>query len=219
MKKLTIGLLFIIALFAGSKLFLLGWYVFRGHYIGSEGVSEYIASNNLDPLECNKIELNPFDFAYPSRGSRRSGCIHGVAILRKDPAICQLLMPSEYGIDCIKNTLPPVEGPEIGINCEDRDNKMFCYSSYDALLAHNQDIVIDFTTCEKITDINKRDWCYIGRVRTIPDEKDCGNVVLNQDHKDFCIYALAMKTKDAGLCQNIRHETRRMACEMLLTEY
>ena len=149
----------------------------------------------------------------------QESCFYEVAHRRKDPTVCEFLMPSEYGISCITNTLPPVAGPDIGINCEDRDGKMFCYSTYNALLAHNQDVVIDFSQCEKISDVNKRDWCYIGRVRTIPHEKDCSKVLLNQDHKDFCIYTLAMKNKDASVCEKIEHLIRRSACGLLLRKW
>ena len=177
-----------------------------------------IVENDWPPETCRNLfmlDIGP----RPSTAEHRRSCFYEVAHRRKDPTVCEFLMPSEYGIACIKKTLPPVEGPEIGTDCEDHDGKMLCYSSYNALIAHNQDVVIDYSQCEKITDVNMQDWCYIGRVRTIPAEQDCSKVVLNQDHKDFCMYTLAMKIKDANLCEKIEHPIRRSACGLLLRKW
>ena len=220
---LAISLFVAMTVVAGPQVVM--WYrETQGDVFGTSpyALVERIMRENLDPKLCFKFRypIPALGLApAPTVGEQRTTCVYLVAQQLKDPSVCVLLMPSDYGIHCIKNTLPPVAGPDIGINCEDRDGKMFCYSSYNALLAHNQDVVIDYTQCERITDVNKRDWCYIGRVRTIHTEKDCSKVILNQDHKDFCMYTLAMKNKDASVCEKIEHLIRRSACGLLLRKW
>ena len=150
LKKIAIGILLAIAVLIGPTLLRLGWYVLRGHYIGSEGVSEYIVRNNLDPLECNKIELDPFQFGYPSRGSRRSGCVHGVASLRQDPSICELLLPSEFGLSCISSIWGPLEDES---NCHwYQDNSIRCFEG--------EKLIPRVTLCEESTAKNLPDECW-----------------------------------------------------------
>lgn len=226
-RTILIGLLVIIASPVLLVLLWIAYAVVHGTALGLMGypvdvppweLAKQIVESGKDPSYCNRLQQS-VPVMGPSIESRRANCVYEYAKLTNAPSACALLLPSEYGMDCIKNTLPPVESPDTGINCEDRDGKMFCYSSQDALLRHNQDVVIDFYQCEKIADANRRDWCYIGRVRSISAEADCSKVVLNQDHRDVCIYTLAMKTKDADLCQNIQNEIRRAACGMLLAKY
>ena len=178
-------------------------------------LAEKIVEKGWSPDECDKL-YNPFIETRPSP----MGCVAEVAKLLADPKICEKIKPGPGSLQssCITNTLPPVDGPDSWLNCEDSNGKMLCYSNWEALYKrHEQDIVIDYSECDSIHDTNKRDWCYIGRIRTMPEEvDDCSKVFLNQDHKDFCIYTLAMKIKDSSLCEKIQHQIRRPACELVL---
>ena len=198
------------------------WLVWNGYHVSLDPAEvAKIAAEKRDPQQCQKLRhADSFLNIAPgsTEESDQAECIYITAKILGDPAMCKLLLPSDYGIRCIENILPPVQGPSIGLNCEDRGGKMLCYSSYNALLAQKQDVIIDFSKCEKITDVNKRDWCYIGRVRTMALEKDCSRVILNQDHQDFCLYTLAMKMKDRQMCTGILSTVRRTACELLLAD-
>ena len=113
MQKIIVGFAVLAAVMLGVPSALYLWYVVQGHYVGGQmvvgEVMKNIADNHLDPLECLKIEHNPFEpFKYPPISSIRDGCIHGVAFSQRDPSICTLLLPKENGMYCIGSIWGPL---------------------------------------------------------------------------------------------------------------
>src|SRR3989344_4294718 len=71
-------------------------------------VAQWIVKGDRDPHLCFKMPDNVLPFLPvtlfpamgPTIGSKRSLCVYKVAQIKKDPSVCELLMPSRYGLDC-----------------------------------------------------------------------------------------------------------------------
>src|SRR5690349_18853333 len=112
-----------------------------GYYPGNPGweVAEIAVSKGKNVDECKKILGVPWIGMGPSVGEQRRECIREYASLVKEPEICKLLFPSEYGLSCISNvisnlfidTAPGTQRVEENEKCEQINNnplrRDYCY--------------------------------------------------------------------------------------------
>lgn len=108
MMRVALG---IIALIAVILIFpwiapVFGYYIdYPGWEVGK------IAAAKRDPSLCSRIFVFSHIFGPPTE-SRRSECIDRYASITSDPSVCELLLPSEYGLSCISNLWPEVSDHE-----------------------------------------------------------------------------------------------------------
>ena len=79
------------------------WYC--GFYFTDNGwtLARYLVDNDRSAAECRKlIDLDPFG---PALWERRVGCIFSFAEISHDPTVCRIMLPSEFAISCVIETM------------------------------------------------------------------------------------------------------------------
>ena len=92
---------------------LIAWYAVEGRlwsYLPNVPEGDTLAKRLIDEKRSAKDCLKTYQIfpSYPPLSIARSACIETYAKLTKDTAVCELLMPSEYGLACISNLWPEV---------------------------------------------------------------------------------------------------------------
>ena len=150
-----IGTIVVLIITAPLTLKLLGY-----HVNAISGDVAPIAAKYHDVNICQKIIYISPTFGGPTAGDQRRYCIFAYAKLAEDPAACELLMPSDYGLYCVGEAM----ATEDGINnrpyfCNADKDKERCYSN-----KSSTPIEFEYAACESIAKDKQyeRDWCYIG---------------------------------------------------------
>lgn len=100
-------LLALVLFVAGAQVASIGYLWVRGYHVigeiynGPGDVARMIVESDKPVEECWKIRTSFLESNLSSAFEHKKECVYLVAKLRKDPAICELLMPSEYGLSCI----------------------------------------------------------------------------------------------------------------------
>src|SRR5687767_5538651 len=92
-------------LLAGLGLWYIaaGWrWTYLGSTVDADNLAEKLVSQNRTAHDCKKsFQLFP---TYPPLSELQALCIRRYAHLLSDAGACDLLMPSDYGKDCIRQT-------------------------------------------------------------------------------------------------------------------
>lgn len=90
---------------------VIGWQVTKGVFLRTQGyfpaavpddLIERIVRGERKPEDCKKFVRLSAPWAMgPTEGEQQDLCIYKVAQALKDAEVCELLMPSEYGLSCI----------------------------------------------------------------------------------------------------------------------
>lgn len=197
-----------VLLFGIKGVYLLQGYYVVGYFGGDEmTVAESIVRRNKDAKECYRL-VNVDIGMNPSSREKREACVVEVAKLRKDPAVCALLMPSQYGIYCIGSVQSTVEpAPECYLKL---DKQMLCR------IAGKQEEFPWEECSAKLQDVSMRDWCIVARATWEPAFVDCTGISKNSSHKDACFFAVALKQHSVDTCDKIENSVRRSACQVLV---
>lgn len=98
---LTSGLLLSL-LFYPNILRLLGYYVTTDQ----TELAQYLIDHQLPASDCHKlIHLDRFG---PPISEKRLDCIVQYGIISEDPHVCERLMPSQFGLECISSIWGPL---------------------------------------------------------------------------------------------------------------
>lgn len=162
------------------------------------------AAKKGNPTLCANIIH--YGYLGPSTGESRSHCVYTYAKISKDPAACKLIMPSEYGLDCIGTVTSLLY---TGIGCSDYATKdIYCSSG---LKGKN----IGLETCTKYPEQELKDWCHRERSRILKDIYECDLMSVNPSElRQECEHWHAFKEKDTALCSRIPEGNRRRVCEI-----
>ncbi|OIO53199.1 hypothetical protein AUJ46_05655 [Candidatus Peregrinibacteria bacterium CG1_02_54_53] len=204
---LVLAILILMPIWLPSGLRIFGFYVDEpGWYVAK------IAVENGKPASaCRRIIMTPWNFLSPSTADQRALCIFDYARLTQDPSACELLMPSEYGWDC----LGAVKG-ELwnGIGCGSAREKINCwtYGVSSPNLGINDCNVYD----KKIL----RDWCHEERSASLPNVYECNEISKDPlGLQEICERRYAFKLKDPSLCTKMSNEEKRKLCEIEITAW
>ncbi len=155
------------------------------------------AAKEKDVSLCATI-INYGLFGPPSSEARRS-CIHAYAEHSKDPSVCRMLMPSEYGMSCT-GYASTVNSP--------------CSLESDRGVRGNG-IEVSLRECVYgKNQIVQNSCCVISRVAWIKDQNDCSTLKDQPEFYDQCLDALAFKKRDPSYCRSINHPNLREVCEI-----
>jgi hypothetical protein len=172
-----------------------------GYYPGLPGweVAE-IAAARKDVSLCKKILDVPWNFVLgfgPSSREMRADCIHDYAKLTKDPSVCELLMPSSYGLSCVGTALGNFESCPLGNNRE-------------------TEIDGNIVSLKKCIDgnagVRDSDCCKVAKARFLTGFDDCN--ISTPGIRDECNYELSFKNNDPGTCASISGAKVKSACEI-----
>ncbi len=194
LKTLAIAILLI-----ALALFVYPW-VLRGlgYYVDNTGgeVAE-IAAQKKDVSLCKKITVYA-RFMGPTAGSRTRECIYTYAELTKDPSVCELLMPSSYGLSCVGAATSSFD---------------ICVMKSDGV-AWN-DGKVSYESCrhddpKRGTEGNQ--CCLVARVAFVKSENDCSSLSAYPEIHDECLQSLSFKNGDPTSCDGIVNGNTKAAC-------
>lgn len=129
-------------------------------------VAENIVNRGGNATDCKKIfHLISHPFS-PSAGEQRALCIYTYAKLTKDPTACELLMPSDYGLSCINQSMDLVFRESTDKTAEHVDDNANCSSYTSSTL--------------------RKDYCLFGKVHLTRKTTDC-KPIQNETIRKACI--------------------------------
>ena len=194
-------LLAVLLLGRGIVLQLMGYPV----DIPPSELADEIAAENGDPLRCRRLKQTVPTMG-PSLAEKRMLCFFLLAQKKKDPSICELLLPSEYGWDCLGTVASLIY---TGYGCSSyASGEIYCSSG-----VRGRNTGID--DCGKYKEADLKYWCYVERTRTLEGVFDCDKIPADPPIlRDECQRWYAYKLKDASLCSSIRDGKLRKVCEL-----
>lgn len=202
MRTFLCGVAVILGIILLAPACTYAFYLLRGDHVGvgtgyAAEVSGWIVANDLAAEECRKIRISPFAlFSGPELHTLITGCIMGVARKGKDPAACELLMPSEAGMLCVGGALGADEACPLGLNRE---------VSLGDRVASLQECV------SGPREIRDHPCCLVSRARFVRTFSSCPSRG-NPRIQDQCYYELAFKNTDPASCAPIQNPTLKTAC-------
>ncbi|HIH22618.1 TPA: hypothetical protein HA238_02735 [Candidatus Micrarchaeota archaeon] len=176
--------------------------------ISPSELAETIVSENGDPLKCRKLQQTVPTMG-PSLTEQRMSCFFKLAQLTRDPAICEYLLPSDYGWSCLGEVSGKLFEEEPCSYSSVRD-RVYCnkhFSEGELALDHPQ-----MENCDLYTRKDLREWCHYQRTFAQKNIYECGDIT-NPVVYDDCQYSYALKSDDINLCSPILDPSRRSFCE------
>ncbi|MFA5799925.1 MAG: hypothetical protein WC840_03110 [Candidatus Peribacteraceae bacterium] len=173
--------------------------------IGQELAKELVGKGG-NPRECLQI-IHPLPHPFsPTADEQRGNCIYEYAKLTQDPSACELLMPSDYGWDCLGIVASLIN---TGVGCSSyASGEIYCSSG-----VRGRNIGVD--DCRKYKEADLKYWCYGERTRTLEGVYDCDKIPADPPIlRDECQRWYAYKLKDTSLCSSIRDDKLRKVCEL-----
>lgn len=219
MKKilLLLGIVIATPLIALLCFFIYGAFLWiLGYQLGLPPweLAEKLVNEGRPPEDCylyRTLDLGP----RPTTVQQQALCIYEYAAKSKDPSVCALLLPSEYGMACLSTV-----GGNIfsGNHCTGTygKNEVFCssYSEGGELTINNPQI----ENCSMYTRNDVRDWCYKARTSLLKDVHDCDQITNKIEH-DGCEQEYAFKQKDPALCNLVKDINRQKYCEIRISTW
>lgn len=194
--------------------YALAWIVLpiAGYHVwySSGDLAEKLVREGKPAKECYR--LLSLDLAFgPTVAEKRDTCVYEYAKLAVNPAACEHLMPSYYGLWCVGSVRSLVQTefcvqkavlPEL--SCI-QDGKVFTYP------VHGID------RCEGYDNRLVRDWCYRERSFSLP-VNDCDKTSTPLQ-RDACLIGIAERQMDLKMCNEVQQPTLRSACEVLVKAF
>ncbi|MFA5799923.1 MAG: hypothetical protein WC840_03100 [Candidatus Peribacteraceae bacterium] len=137
-------------------------------------LADEIAAENGDPLRCRRLQQTVPTMG-PSLTEKRMLCFFLLAQEKRDPKICEYLIPGEYGLSCINNVVAQ----------EYKD--------------HSDAGFFEFSECMTIQkDPLRQDWCQFVRAHRSRKTSDCAGIK-NDVIRSGCILKFEAWEKYPGI--------------------
>lgn len=189
----------IVAISILLMLFLYPW-ILRGlgYYVDNTG-SEIgrLAAKKMDVSLCNKIIVYSHVLGPPTM-SRRGECIYVYAEQTKDPSVCELLMPSSYGLSCVGAASNFTRPCPLG-----NDRSVSDENGLDATLME---------CVQGPSSIKNNLCCTVSKARFIKDFNDCSSTSGSIAISDQCYSGLSFKNHDPSTCEFIQDPNIKAGC-------
>jgi len=196
-------LLAVLLLGRGIVLQLMGYPV----DIPPSELADEIAAENGDPLRCRRLQQTVPTMG-PSLAEKRMLCFFLLAQKKKDPSICELLLPSDYGWSCLGEISGAVfEGKPCRYSSVSDD--VYCNKSFsegELTIEHPQ-----MENCSLYKRNDLREWCYFERTAQLKETHEC-NAISHPIVHDYCEYNYAIKMRDPLLCSAVKDKKRQDFC-------
>jgi len=163
-------------------------------------LAEAIASEGGDPLLCRRLQQTVPTMG-PSLTEKRMLCFYLLAQRLKDPSVCELLMPSEYGFSCIGTA---------------RVKEPCGFGYYANPRVQGNGIIATLEECiSGPPEIRANACCAIAKVKYTDDHNDCSVLIdATRELQDQCHHELALKSRDISECSSIQNINVRSSCEI-----
>lgn len=177
---------------------------FMGYYPGNPGweVAEIAAANGKSVEECARIIGVPWIGMGPSTTEQRRNCIHEYAELTKDPSVCELLMPSWYGLSCVGGARGNYE-----CNFYEENEVSWIENDAGAKATLKECSIFDPKRSKR-----GHECCTVALVTRVKTRNDCSSLSSNQIMFDECQYRLSFKNHDPSTCEPIHDPRVKAAC-------
>lgn len=192
------SLVLVVALIVPFGLRLAGYRVNRS---SSEVARE--AAESGDPALCDSL-LTYLEFLGVSTSERRAMCVREYAAAEKDPAACEPLMPSPYGLGCVGGAL------DAEFLCSTDAYRVSWMDGVTGSEMGLRDCVEGASGRSELGDA----CCTVARVLYLRDENDCSPLRADPRLHDQCLYGLAWKQRDEKYCDPIANDNARAACRV-----
>ncbi len=187
---LLLGMIFLFILLYNAGLLLLGY----PRSSNAIEVAEWIVQGHRDPSLCFK--MNTGIGLGPPSSTVKNLCVFKVAESTKDPSVCELLMPSRYGLSCV------------GAATEDDP----CFIRPNRSVGGNG-IKVGLKECVQGSKaIRENACCIVAKVALLKNENDCSSLKGQTIFSDQCYNELAFKNHDASSCEKISNPTIKTGC-------
>jgi hypothetical protein len=160
--------------------------------------------------DCMKIN-NVFP-SYPPQYSLQWSCVITFAALAQDPTACELLMPSDYGMQCLAdvNAARSKEAKADPL-CYEQDGMMRCFD-HDTGRLISEDRYDQIEDCKKYDKISLRDSCHLKRTMTISGANECNRIQDKLLRTIACPKIIAKKEKSEELCRQLPDPWESQEC-------
>lgn len=154
------------------------------------------------------LKLDTIFPSYPPEGQLESYCVREFARLTHDPSACEILMPSQAGLDCVGGAT--------------RQNTCILEKEYVYWMKDGEQQRIQYEDCprqyvnEPLTDVSSQ-CCFISFTALTNNFNDCSGLSATPAMFDECQSQLAFKRRDADSCALIHDMQVRAACTVRVT--
>ena len=136
----------------------------------------------------------------PPTSERIAACIEVYASITHDPSVCELLMPSSYGWDCIGAA-------------SDKEPCLMDFQSPPEVRGNG--IAVPMSACKDgPKNITNNACCKIANIVFLDKVGTCSSLAESDQFKDQCFHESAIKNIDAVACTSILNSNIRTACEV-----
>mgnify|MGYP003346393529 CR=1 FL=1 len=201
--KIIICILLLPVLLIAILLLIYAIELALGYYPGYPGWEVgQIAAERGDVNVCQKIIHLPWIGFGPDLSSSRWMCIREYATLRKDPSVCRLMMPSDYGRQCISSAELP--------------DQRWCWMDFQStgtLLGRGDEEIRADQCLSRHLSKDLSICCSLHDAILIQKASDCSAFSNSSTLvHDQCNEILAMRDRDSSICKNIRSQNLRSSC-------
>ena len=173
-------------------------------------LAEAIAAEGGDPLLCRRLQQTVPTMG-PSLTEKRMLCFYLLAQKLKDPSVCELLMPTDYGFSCLGAVSGKLFAGQHCTRSGSLDHVVvYCNRESEGEVTIDRPQIDDCSLYER-RDL--REWCFNTRTELRKDAHEC-NRISHPIMYDECEYNYALKQRDPSLCSPIKDEKRRDFCTL-----
>jgi len=169
-------------------------------------LAEAIAAEGGDPLLCRRLQQTVPTMG-PSLTEKRMLCFYLLAQKLKDPNVCELLMPSEYGFSCIG------AAEDTERICSVEFGRIVGWGSYLDGTRQEATLAECMSTSGVLSETGQK-CCIISKVANVVGYDDCSSLSEEASLYEECLFQLALKTGDMSICDSIPGTGNRIACSL-----
>lgn len=190
---------FILVIVAAATVMTIAWKpMFGWHrpYVNwaAWDLAQYLVDHGRDPREC--LDLISIQIMAPQQGEQRALCVFEYAKIAKDSLACELLMPSNYGWNCLA----------AAEQIEDR----LCWFDFTKSTENNSAGRMPECGGRQNSDASR--CCDMARNLYVEKIDSCEPYADSEKFHDQCQELLALEKENIGLCDAIINDRIRSNC-------
>ncbi len=174
-----------------------------GYYPDAPGLetAQQIIVRQRPVSDCFKLVHTLPHLLAPTLGEQQALCVYKYAELTKDPAACELLLPSSYGKSCLGAA---------------SDSEPCVFLGDGQGTVKGQGIVTTYDACLSGPQSTQQHACCVMARITLEKnyQSDCSIFSHSDALSDQCHHEVALKMKDLDQCALMKNERNRRACEI-----
>lgn len=190
--------IFFLILVISRRLWISPAFSLMGYYVtmDEDRLAEHLFENHLPVSDCQK--LIHFDPLAPGREEKRIGCIIHYAQIAHDPSVCERLMPSRYGLDCVGAAM--------------KNDQCNFYGNFTVSWGEGKATLKECQKPNRKRGKKGDQCCIIANASYLRSFNNCSSLLGDQAMFDECQFHVAFKNKDPFWCSAIKDANIHAAC-------